>query len=108
CCCTWISIVTKRYGDIMGVYHCGWVSSQRICLRLQVAQPVRDLVWLFLGGPPPAIVEIKFYAIGMSGRLDMKWVRQYFKVSLRQYIAWLPKCKLSAMSISTSPSAGLD
>jgi hypothetical protein len=24
-----------------------------MCLFLQVLQPLRDLVWLFLGGPPP-------------------------------------------------------
>jgi hypothetical protein len=34
-------------------YHCGNVSSHRICLFLQVLQPLRDFVWLFLGGPPP-------------------------------------------------------
>jgi len=34
-------------------YHCGNVSSQRICLFLHVLQPFRDLVWLRLEGPPP-------------------------------------------------------
>lgn len=34
-------------------YHCGNVSSQRICRLLQVLHPFRDLVWLRLEGPPP-------------------------------------------------------
>lgn len=34
-------------------YHCGKLSSHRICLRLHVLQPFRDLVWLLRGGPPP-------------------------------------------------------
>lgn len=48
-------------GVVVGTtYHCGKVSSQRMCLRLQVLQPFRDLVWLLRGGPPPgpAIVTI--------------------------------------------------
>ena len=38
---------------IKGTYHCGKVSSHRICLLLHVLQPLRDLVWLLRGGPPP-------------------------------------------------------
>lgn len=37
----------------VGSYHCGNVSSQRICRRLHVLHPLRDLVWLRLEGPPP-------------------------------------------------------
>lgn len=37
----------------VGAYHCGNVSSQRICRLLHVLQPFRDLVWLRLEGPPP-------------------------------------------------------
>lgn len=41
--------------------HCGKFSSQRMCLRLHVSQPLRDLVWLLRGGPPPgpAIEELE-------------------------------------------------
>ena len=34
-------------------YHCGNVSSQRMCRRLQVLHPLRDLVCDLRGGPPP-------------------------------------------------------
>ena len=34
-------------------YHWGKVSSQRMCLFLQVLHPFRLLVWLRLEGPPP-------------------------------------------------------
>jgi len=37
----------------VGTYHCGNVSSQRMCLLLHVLHPFRDLVWLRLEGPPP-------------------------------------------------------
>lgn len=33
--------------------HWGKFSSQRMCRRLHVSQPLRDLVWLRRGGPPP-------------------------------------------------------
>jgi hypothetical protein len=34
-------------------YHCGNVSSHRMCLFLHVLHPFRDFVWLRLEGPPP-------------------------------------------------------
>lgn len=37
----------------MYTYHCGNVSSQRMCLFLHVLHPLRDFVWLRLEGPPP-------------------------------------------------------
>ena len=37
----------------MDTHHWGKVSSQRICRRLQVLQPLRDFVWLRREGPPP-------------------------------------------------------
>ena len=53
-----LTIVTLR--SRLGTCHCGNVSSQRMCLLLQILQPFRDLVWLRLEGPPrdPVIVRI--------------------------------------------------
>ncbi len=42
-----------RSSSMVVPHHCGNVSSQRMCLFLQVLQPLRDFVWLFLGRPPP-------------------------------------------------------
>lgn len=55
------------------IYHCGNVSSHRICRLLQVRQPLRDLVWLLRGGPPPGPAMVLLFLasflvfIGMSG-----------------------------------------
>ena len=46
--------------------HCGNVSSQRMCLRLQVLQPFRLLVWLRREGPAP------WFAISKGGMLYVK------------------------------------
>ncbi len=35
------------------MYHCGKVSSQRMCLLLHVLQPFLDFVWLLRVGPAP-------------------------------------------------------
>lgn len=49
-----LSLVIKvQPWKVLMTYHCGKVSSQRMCLRLQVRQPFRDLVWLLRGGPAP-------------------------------------------------------
>lgn len=47
--------------------HCGNVSSQRMCLRLHVSHPLRDLVWLLRGGPPPgpAILLMSAWKLGL-------------------------------------------
>lgn len=50
-----------QYAHVVYAYHCGKLSSQRICRLLHVLQPKRDLVWLLRGGPPPGPAILSGY-----------------------------------------------
>lgn len=49
---------------IATAYHCGKFSSHLMCLFLHMRQPLRDLVWLLRGGPPPGPAMF-----GMTGKM---------------------------------------
>jgi hypothetical protein len=71
-------------------YHCGNVSSQRMCRFLQVLQPLRDLVWLFLGGPPPGPAMVS--EVEPSSRLKLiledKFVGAQAKARCSVAVSW--------------------